>query len=1073
MYDFAGAPDELYTREAYDKILTQLKGRIPDQIEGLTTLSTTLTYGSQEHLHYFPIETMCHEIIRLLQFTDSENVAQLASSCVFSVLEAHTRSTSSLINANALVVLSNHLLNVKWLETSQNCIKALNVISHYRSHDIGIQIGLDPLLKNIDFFMPMVQREAISAAERITEAVVNDNFAQHLGKLIKLSKSQDAKIQSTAIKTIDNIASRVSPDHVTADIITSLCSSSQYLKALINLSIHQQHIRSIIETNVNFQSFLNDAKNADSQKLVLKLILNLLPPTKVLNQFNIPKHQRPKESNDFAVTIQPVLLKLIMENPLSLKHILMCLASTIAVHPIVLTEELAVVLKGFGKSPDISPYVLAVLTFFVNSPLLAESQILDVLTNIALIGQQKYWFTRTLNQMKKKVSKILAKQPNLQNLNMPDIINLISNKNVSKFEFLSSGVKRCNELLQNGVTLSNEEACILSEYVSSLLSYVSLPTIPDYNTIENFINSNLEKLVLLPVTMPVTGETMMLKVSKFETVGCIESWYNYEYAQFTISKLLNLASQKPGIKSLILSENQKKITYSQLSVFYRIFDPDYPKYHLTDTSTSTKYNSLTSFFNLTKNDNAVGFGSSSQHKYTLEDGDCPSSTPSIELKTYDSLIDVLTLLEQLRKITTIQQNLTFSRRIHSLLANPYETLYQSSCALNTIYMYPHLFTFETRLLAFKLMAFEPRSALKSLMKEFNSSKVNLRNDLLKVTVNRDAIFNEGYDLFTYLCQNQLKFEVSFFNEEGIGLGPTHEFFTLFSHELCQTERKIFRSSREERGLAVDENGMFFSPFTKTKAAALLGKFLAKAIQMECLIDINFNPAIFKLIRGKPIDVSDVDPVFARSLERPEGFVGLTFVYPSIQFLPLKADGENIDVTLDNLNEYINLIKDFTCGKRMKPLAQAFIEGFDSVFPFKYLDLFDESEFNRIFAGDCPQITYEELIKNVEISHGYTSEDKEIQYLFEIIAEMTKEEQRKLIQFITGYAQLPIGGLAALDPKLTVSKKFVENNENPDNYLPSVMTCVNYFKVPPYSSKEIMADKIAKAISEGIKCFELT
>jgi hypothetical protein len=47
--------------------------------------------------------------------------------------------------------------------------------------------------------------------------------------------------------------------------------------------------------------------------------------------------------------------------------------------------------------------------------------------------------------------------------------------------------------------------------------------------------------------------------------------------------------------------------------------------------------------------------------------------------------------------------------------------------------------------------------------------------------------------------------------------------------------------------------------------------------------------------------------------------------------------------------------------------------------------------------------------------------KQLQFL-EILQEFGREEQRAFIQFTTGAPQLPLGGLASLDPKLTVVQK---------------------------------------------------
>ena len=45
--------------------------------------------------------------------------------------------------------------------------------------------------------------------------------------------------------------------------------------------------------------------------------------------------------------------------------------------------------------------------------------------------------------------------------------------------------------------------------------------------------------------------------------------------------------------------------------------------------------------------------------------------------------------------------------------------------------------------------------------------------------------------------------------------------------------------------------------------------------------------------------------------------------------------------------------------------------------------------------------------------------------------------------------------------------------NPDDYLPSVMTCANYLKLPDYSSKTIVKEKLRLAAAEGQYCFHLS
>ncbi len=61
----------------------------------------------------------------------------------------------------------------------------------------------------------------------------------------------------------------------------------------------------------------------------------------------------------------------------------------------------------------------------------------------------------------------------------------------------------------------------------------------------------------------------------------------------------------------------------------------------------------------------------------------------------------------------------------------------------------------------------------------------------------------------------------------------------------------------------------------------------------------------------------------------------------------------------------------------------------------------------------------------------------------------------------------------MSPKLTIVKKTFEKGDNPDNYLPTVMTCQNYLKLPEYSSYEIFEKKMILAMKEGGREFNLS
>ncbi|KAJ7381409.1 Ubiquitin-protein ligase [Desmophyllum pertusum] len=114
-----------------------------------------------------------------------------------------------------------------------------------------------------------------------------------------------------------------------------------------------------------------------------------------------------------------------------------------------------------------------------------------------------------------------------------------------------------------------------------------------------------------------------------------------------------------------------------------------------------------------------------------------------------------------------------------------------------------------------------------------------------------------------------------------------------------------------------------------------------------------------------------------------------------------------------------------------------------------------------------------LVESCRPDHGYTHDSRAVKILFEILSCYTQEEQRLFLQFVTGSPRLPVGGLRSLNPPLTIVRKSFEPPLCADNYLPSVMTCVNYLKLPDYSSKEIMSSKLQLAAMEGQRSFHLS
>lgn len=136
---------------------------------------------------------------------------------------------------------------------------------------------------------------------------------------------------------------------------------------------------------------------------------------------------------------------------------------------------------------------------------------------------------------------------------------------------------------------------------------------------------------------------------------------------------------------------------------------------------------------------------------------------------------------------------------------------------------------------------------------------------------------------------------------------------------------------------------------------------------------------------------------------------------------------------------------------------------------------DPQELNLLFGGEsCKNWTVKELFEAFTCGHGYDSSSVQLSWLCEFLVGLPVEEKKLFLTFVTGGPNGPVGGLKAYQPPLTLVRKLAEDDRtNADDMLPSAMTCQNYLKLPPYTTKEILAKKMKLAYTEGNQHFLLS
>lgn len=312
-----------------------------------------------------------------------------------------------------------------------------------------------------------------------------------------------------------------------------------------------------------------------------------------------------------------------------------------------------------------------------------------------------------------------------------------------------------------------------------------------------------------------------------------------------------------------------------------------------------------------------------------------------------------------------------------------------------------------------------------------------------------------------------------------------------------------------------------APKTRLEYFTFLGHLMGQALLEDRLLDIPFSLPLLQLILGEPVGIHSllfINPYVGKSMlslrqlairvanarksepaakanrKRPRNtgddtgldvlLLGcpisdlvLDFTVPGHPNMELKAGGSNCAVDLDNLGEYVDLVCSvYLRAAHVQEAVNAIRKGLGEIVRLSSLSCFSVTEFQELLGGDSETLWdfSIETLKAHVAGRGYNNESRPMQWLFAVLSELTGKQQRAFIRFVTGSPRLPIGGLKALKPPLTVVRvPCTLSAESPSCNLPSAMTCSSYLKLPDYPSKEVLYQKLLYSISECQTGFQLS
>ncbi|ESO98574.1 hypothetical protein LOTGIDRAFT_201597 [Lottia gigantea] len=414
---------------------------------------------------------------------------------------------------------------------------------------------------------------------------------------------------------------------------------------------------------------------------------------------------------------------------------------------------------------------------------------------------------------------------------------------------------------------------------------------------------------------------------------------------------------------------------------------------------------------------------------------------------------------------------------------------------------PHIIPFNDRVILFRKYISKEKDVLGITESVCASPQSTL------ITVHRSRIVEDGYRQLAQLPSRALKgiIRVKFINEQGLdeaGIdqdGVFKEFLEETISRVFDPSLSLFKVTSEQKLYPsstsfIQENHLALFEF--------VGKMLGKAVYEGIIIEIPFASFFLTQMLGHQQsstyssldELPSLDPELAKSLNYIKHYDGdmcdleLTFSCDEdcmgrIETHELVPGGKAISVTNENKIRYVHLMAHFRMYRQIRDQTNAFIRGFKTVINKDWLHIFSAPEFQKLISGDNTDMDIEDLRRHTQYYGGYHNNHRVINWLWDILDKDFKDAEKSLfLKFVTSCSKPPLLGFAHLEPPFSI--RCVEVSDDQDmgdtvgsvlkgffnikkkdagGRLPTSSTCFNLLKLPNYSKKSILKEKLRYAI----------
>lgn len=123
-------------------------------------------------------------------------------------------------------------------------------------------------------------------------------------------------------------------------------------------------------------------------------------------------------------------------------------------------------------------------------------------------------------------------------------------------------------------------------------------------------------------------------------------------------------------------------------------------------------------------------------------------------------------------------------------------------------------------------------------------------------------------------------------------------------------------------------------------------------------------------------------------------------------------------------EFVDLYIEFVFNKSVEKQYKGFHDGFHKVCGGRVMKLFKPHELMAVVVGN-EDYNWDEFETHAEYKNGYTSSDITVRMFWEVFHELSLEDKKKFLLFLTGSDRIPIQGMKGI--KVTTTRfPFIQN-----------------------------------------------